>query len=127
MAESQNFITASLGENHDQFVRLIWSPSGDGLFKDAQVGCPVVPVRLERQSLVDQHDAAGVLDPREIAETFFESIPVPTKVTGKIQAACEDHQQITLAQQTGRNSDDARIGIRMQSRGVNKLEADGTR
>lgn len=112
----QNFITTVLGKDGDQFMRLIRSPGGNGFLKDAQISGSIVPVGLEWQAFVDQENAARVFDPRQIAQTFFEGIPVPAEVAGKVQPAREDRQQITLAQQARWDANGSRV------RGINACE-----
>src|SRR5262245_8426035 len=63
--------------------------------EDVKVGLPLFFL-LQWQMFVKQYDPGGRVKPREIAEAFFQRVPVVAKVSRELQGMSQSAKQVPL-------------------------------
>ena len=77
--------------------------NGHGVGENALVGRERITGRRKRERLVDDHHPWPIAEPREIAETFLESVPVVPKVARETELRGEHAEEFLLPLGLGGN------------------------
>src|SRR6476661_1714191 len=71
-----------------------------------EIDFPVLSARTERKALMNEDNGPAGWQPREIAQAFLQSVPVPAEVARKVQLVGQNGEQFLLAGDAARNADD---------------------